>query len=249
MKKLFRRLLRAGVTVILRVRSHPLVLAEGQCVIIAPHQDDEAFGCAGLILARRNAGLPVSIIYVTDGAGSHPNHPRLSPADVAQIRRTEAVLAMRQLGVAETDLHFLDAADGTLAHLTQPAADGFARRLAAMLNSIQPSELFIPCRDDGSSEHIAAFSLMQHALKIAALNPRPREYPIWARWRPQQLMRTGLRSRRVWRVGFPQAVAIKRAVLAVYVSQTQPTPPWSDPVLPRGFLACFASNEEFFFEV
>ena len=249
MRNFFRRLIRAATTFVLRLRSHPLPLTtEGHSVIIAPHQDDEAFGCAGLILARRHAGLPVNIVYITDGAGSHPNHPRLGPAEIAQIRRAESIEAMQHLQVASTSLHFLDAADGTLAQLSQQAAEEQARRLATILTLIQPTELFIPCRDDGSSEHIAAFKLTQRALQFAELNPRLREYPIWARWRPQQLMRIGLRSRHVWRVTFPQAVSTKRAILAVYASQTEPTEPWPDPVLPLGFLDCFASTEEFFFE-
>jgi len=249
MKELLRHCLRLVATVLLRLRSKPLAApVECRCVIIAPHQDDEALGCAGLIVTRRAAGLPVHVVYVTDGAGSHPNHPRLQPRDIARLRRAEAIVAMQGLGVAESALYFFDAPDGTLTHLDPDAFENLAAGLAAQLASLQPTELFLPCRDDTSSEHTGAFSLTIRALRIAGLTPRIFEYPVWARWRPQALFRVGLRSRIVSRLFFPSSVTLKRATLSAYVSQSEPTPPWPEPVLPRGFIGCFDSAEEFFFE-
>ena len=249
MKELLRRGLRAAVTAALRRRSRPcLLVTDSRCLIIAPHQDDEALGCAGLILARRTAALPISIIYLTDGSGSHPGHPRLRPAALAHLRRTEATHAMQQLGVASGSLQFLDAPDGALAHLSPADFNNLAQRLAALIAPLSPTELFLPCRDDGSSEHTAAFKLTWRALQLASLKPRLLEYPIWARWSPLRLIRPGLASHRVWRMAFPANVACKRAALACYASQIQPTPPWPQPVLPAGFADCFESAEEFFFE-
>ncbi len=249
MKEALRRGLRAALTSVLRRRSRPCPLAPGsRCLIIAPHQDDEALGCAGLILARRTAGLPVSIIYLTDGAGSHPGHPRVNPAALAQLRRAEAIRAMQLLTVETASLQFLDAADGTLAHLGADAFEDLARRLAVLLTPLAPTELFLPCRDDGSSEHTAAFALTQRALQLTKVSPRLLEYPVWARWSPRRLVRPAFTSRRVWRLAFPASLALKRAALACYVSQTEPAPPWPEPVLPAGFAACFDSPEEFFFE-
>lgn len=249
MKELLRRFLRRAILSGLRLRSGPCPMtANSRCLVIAPHPDDETLGCAGLILTRRLAGLPVSIIYITDGAGSHPGHPQLSPVVLAQMRRTEAIHAMEALEVDAPSLQFLNAPDGTLAHLSATDFDALARRLAASITTLQPTELFLPCRDDGSSEHAAVFRLIQRALALASLSPSLFEYPVWARWSPQRLIRPGLTSRRVWRHSFPQAAAGKRAALGCYQSQTEPTPPWPRPVLPPGFVDCFATSEEFFFE-
>ncbi|MEO6995332.1 MAG: PIG-L family deacetylase [Lacunisphaera sp.] len=249
MKEFVRRILRSLVTVALRNHSQPYVTAAGaRCVVISPHQDDEAFGCAGLISVQRGAGNSVAVVYLTDGAGSHPGHPRLNPPDIAQIRHDEAITAMQRLDVAPSSLHFIDVPDGTLSHLSPPAADNLVRRVAELLGTLQPTELFVPCAEDTSSEHAAAFDLVQRALQVATQQPRVLEYPVWARWRPQQLQRLGRKSRHVWRLAFPQATALKSAVIDSYVSQTNPTPPWENPVLPRGFADCFKSGEEFFFE-
>ncbi len=249
MKELLRRALRGAILSVLRLRSGPYPMAaNSRCLIIAPHQDDEALGCAGLILTRRTAGLPVNIIYITDGSGSHPGHPHLSPANLAYLRRTEAIKAMQLLQVAPTSLQFLDAPDGTLAQLSPATFEEHARRLATLLAPLQPTELFLPCRDDGSSEHTAAFRLTLRALQLAGLAPRLFEYPVWARWSPRRLIRPGFTSRRVWRLSFPLIAARKREALACYLTQIKPTSPWTQPVLPPGFADCFANDEEFFFD-
>lgn len=249
MKELLRRCLRPLATAVVRFRSQPYAVpASGRCVVIAPHQDDEAFGCAGLILTHRAAEQPVDIVYLTDGAASHPDHPRLSHRAISHLRRNEAAQAMQHLRVPASALHFLDAPDGTLAQLDSTTLEELAARLAALLIALQPSQLFLPCRDDSSAEHTGGFQLTMRALQIGQLQPRIFEYPVWARWRPQQFLKLGLSNLSQWRLAFPQHVALKRAALSAYVSQIEPTPPWPDPVLPRGFVRCFASAEEFFFE-
>ena len=249
MKEFIRRLLHDAVNAGLRLRSRRYVPAQdSRCVVIAPHQDDETLGCAGLIQAHRSAHLPVTIIYITDGAGSHPEHPRLSPTAIAGLRRAEAVRAMQQLHVASESLHFLDAPDGKLAQLAPTEAENLAQRLGTILAAVQPTDLFLPCRDDGSSEHTAAFNLTQRALQVVSSRPRLLEYPVWAQWSPQRLIGPCLHCPRVWRLEFPTNVAFKRTALATYVSQTEPTPPWPRPVLPAGFSRLFETDEEFFFE-
>jgi len=249
MKELVRRSILTLASFALRRRSHPWQPApDSRCVVIAPHPDDEVFGCAGLILAYRTASLPVEIIYLTDGSGSHPNHPLLQPAAIAALRRREAADATALLQVSADALHFIDAADGSLASLTEEARRSCIRDLGRILASIRPTEVFLPCENDSSTEHNAAFHLVMESLREAGLSPRILEYPIWARWRPQHLFNLRKKSRHIWRQSLPESISIKKSAIATYASQVAPTPPWSSPVLPRGFPQCFTSPEEFFFE-
>jgi len=244
-----RRPLGALLALALRLRSRPLRPAAGApALVFAPHQDDEALGCGGLMILQHQAGQPVHVAYLTDGSASHPGHPRIAGAELVRLRREEAAAAAALLGVPAGRLHFLGARDGTLNRLEPAVAAALAAAIAGVLAAVRPAEVFLPCRRDGSSEHDAAFPLILAAVR--GVNPRPRllEYPIWARWSPQRLVRPLLGSRRVWRAFFPGQSALKQQALALYASQFQPLPPWDQPVCPPEFAACFSSDEEFFFE-
>lgn len=233
----------------LRVQSHAFPSHPGgNTVVIAPHPDDETFGCGGLIALRRRAGTRVRIIYLTDGSASHPKHPTLSPDALAGRRRDEAVSAAEFLGVPADALTFLNARDGTLAHLSSSNAAALTARLAEMLAAERPDEVFLPYRQDGSSEHEAAFPLVTQAFALASVNARRFEFPIWSWWSPRLLLRALGSGRRVWRLAFPLQATAKCSALGCYRSQTEPTAPWTAPVLPRGFASFFSAPVEYYFE-
>jgi LmbE family N-acetylglucosaminyl deacetylase len=217
-------------------------------LVFAPHPDDETLGCAGLIAGARRLKRPVSIAYLTDGSASHPGHPRVSPAQIAALRRAEALAATGLLGVAPERLHFLGARDGTLAHLDPAAKAALAAGLVQLLAALRPAEIFLPARRDGSSEHEAAFPIIVAAAAQAGLRPRVLEYPVWAWWNPRRLGRPLFASRRVWRVADPENGALKRRALAAYASQFEALAPWEQPALAPEFAAFFSAPEEFFFE-
>jgi LmbE family N-acetylglucosaminyl deacetylase len=245
-----RRLLHASMRVALAARSQPLAppAAGGATLVIAPHQDDEVLGCGGLIAGRRLGGCPVHIAYVTDGSGSHRDHPTLTPAALAEWRETEARRAMQILGVGESAGSFLKARDGSLAHLDAATAAELAEKIAAVIEKVRPEEIYLPLRHDGSSEHEASFALVERALALTGLRPRLFEFPVWSWWNPLLLVNPLFRTRRIWRTSFRGYEDIKRRALAAYVSQTEPTPPWSQRVLSKEFVSFFSSSEEFFFE-
>ncbi len=53
-------------------------------VVVAPHPDDETLGCGVLIAAKRRLGAEVAVVFLTDGAASHPQFgsDRLAPSGV-----------------------------------------------------------------------------------------------------------------------------------------------------------------------
>jgi len=217
-------------------------------LVFAPHQDDETLGCGGLLILKRLEGATVHIAYITDGSGSHPEHPTLRPDALAAQRQEEARQAMRILGVEQVGLRFLRIRDGTLAHLAPTATQELVGKIAAVLREVQPDEVFLPLRSDGSSEHDATFVFVQQAIERSGLRPRVFEFPVWAAWNPLRLLRPLCTRRRVWRANHRGYEALKRQALNAYVSQTQPVPPWEKPALSPEFLSFFSSNCEFFFE-
>ena len=249
-KKPCRRPLHNLITAAMRARSRPYSVAdEIRCLVVAPHEDDATLGCGGLMIGKRLEANPVDVLYVTDGSASHLGHPTLSPEELGKQRRSEALAALGALGVDRCRGHFLGARDGTLGRLEPGEFQTLVGRIADLLLQIRPDEIFLPCRHDGSSEHDAAFILIQSALRRTNGRARLLEYPIWASWAPQRLVRPLFTSRRIWRADFSGYEAIKRRALDLYRSQVAPTPPWDQPVLSAEFISYFQSSEEFFFEM
>ena len=89
---------------------------EDRILILAPHPDDESLGCAGLIQQAIGARAKVRIAYLTNGEHNQlafiVYEKRLTFRKgefihMGEVRRKEAIKAMKLLGLSETDLVFL----------------------------------------------------------------------------------------------------------------------------------------------
>jgi len=103
----------------------PLALSPADRVLVlAPHPDDETVGCGGVIQQCVAAGIPVRIVFFTNGDNNelsffvYRKRPVLefeSVRGMGLVRHDEAVAAAGLLGVAPTNLVFLGYPDsGTL---------------------------------------------------------------------------------------------------------------------------------------
>jgi LmbE family N-acetylglucosaminyl deacetylase len=100
----------------LRLDSEPAPTAATRLMVFAPHSDDEALGCAGLIQQTRTAGGAVRAVLLTNGDGfrmateRYIRDTRPRPDDYVQFathRQQESVTALASLGVPPEDVLFL----------------------------------------------------------------------------------------------------------------------------------------------
>jgi len=232
---------------LLRIGSRPLPTREDTTVVIAPHQDDESLGCGGIIARRRNEGLPVHVIFITDGSASHPDHERIKPAELAHLRRAEAMAAMKCLGVERNAVHFLDEPDGTLKDISQVRRRDLVGRLGTLLAQIQPAEIFLPCNPDGSGEHVATFAFVIDAVRARNLTPEIWQYPVWSWWNPGLMFRRWVKSPDCRRQPLEDYLQWKQHAIACYQSQVAPLPPDRYASLPPELVRVFHQDTEFFF--
>jgi N-acetylglucosamine malate deacetylase 1 len=248
-KQLVRRVISGISRWLLTCSSPRYAVEDGLTLIFAPHQDDETLGCGALIARKRYEGRPVHIVFITDGGGSHIDHPHLTVPAVIALRRREAAAAMTELGVESCAVHFLDEADGTLMHLTPERAASLRDRITVLLRDLQPAKIFLPCDPDGSSEHDSAHRLIMAAVHRSGLRPSVWQYAIWSWWNPLLQLRLVLYPGRRSHLPTEDFTASKQAAIACYTSQTKPTFPWKDAVLPPELLATLSSGSEYFFEL
>jgi LmbE family N-acetylglucosaminyl deacetylase len=143
----------------------------GRIVVLAPHMDDEVFGCGGTIALAADAGARVTFVYVTDGSKGYPGARLEGPlnreaadseATLVACRKEEARRAAAVLGVS--DLVFLDQPDAVLA-VTAAAVSALADTLARRA----PSAVFLPFLTDLHHDHWITNCLFIEAARRARL--------------------------------------------------------------------------------
>jgi LmbE family N-acetylglucosaminyl deacetylase len=144
-------------------------------LLFSPHPDDETLGCGGTVIRKLEQGATVHVAYLTDGALSHV--PLMSSDEVREMRHQEALDACAELGVIESNVHFIDLPDGHLAEHGQAAVD----RVSELLGRLRPEEVFVTHRDEAPADHRAANTFVRQAVEASGSATVVWEYPIW-RW-------------------------------------------------------------------
>lgn len=208
-------------------------------VIIAPHPDDEAIGCGGLIQALVERGALPHVIILTGGEGSHRGCCDITAEDLIAGRHGLTLKASETMGLPVANIHCLHYPDGGVA-LEHPETE----RLTALLKELKPDAVFVPHRGEGWNDHLQAAEITKHLLKGQKVSIY--EYCVWM-W-----------YYNVWCLDFKQARLLRMSrarhrcklqAIDEYVTPLAPCgKPWSG-VLPKPFLKAAEWNKELYFKV
>lgn len=221
-----------------------LQLLPGTIVIVAPHMDDEALACGGLI-----AKLPhkhrIHVIYATDGMRSPApiiqGRDKISP-DLGKTRMKESMEAMKLLGVPEQNLHFLCLPEAQL----KKHVDSLRNLLTGKIKQIAPSHIFVPFRYDRHPDHLAVNDVVMQSLQQGS---QLIEYFVYYRWRlmPKRDIRKYIRPEMLFRLEIADVAQKKRQALDCFASQTTIYYSWQTrPILTAALLAEECQNPEIF---
>jgi len=173
-------------------------------LILAPHPDDEAIGCAGIIQEAVSKGVDIKIVYLTNGDHNQVSfivyEKRLTLRKgefihMGEVRKNEAIKAMKLLGVGSSNLIFLGYPDfGTFtifrevwqerkpykSMLTRisrvPYKENFSfgapykgesilDDLEKILREYKPTKIFVSHPADANADHKALYLFLQIALR------------------------------------------------------------------------------------
>jgi len=128
-------------------------------LVIAPHPDDECFGCGGSLVIHADRGDPVKVIFLTDGSkadfsGKHRKE------DYVELREVEARRACEILGVS--DLEFWRNPDRGL----EPD-DRNIDRLSVLLENYRPDLIYVPSPFEFHPDHRRAAEIACRSLQKA----------------------------------------------------------------------------------
>jgi LmbE family N-acetylglucosaminyl deacetylase len=219
----------------------------GMVLIIAPHMDDEALACGGLI-----ALLPdkerIHIVYATDGMKSpapiFPGRDSISP-DLGKVRVHESIDAMTLLGVPEHNLHFLCLPEAMLSKNRQALQSA----LMAKIEQINPDQIVLPFRFDRHPDHLAVNHVVASGVQQGRIKARVIEYFVYYRWRlmPKRRIQKYIQPQYLYSLDIQPAAALKRKSLACFTSQTTIYYPWQTrPILTPSLLDEECQNPEYF---
>lgn len=255
MRRLWRRLAR-------RAENRTQEMSHGDCLILAPHPDDETLGCGGLIMRKREAGQRVHVAVATDGGATGAVSGMLGD-DMIKLREGETIAACALLGVSASHIRFLGFPDGALS----AQSVGLEAQIVALVQELSPSEIFVCALHDGHRDHVELARVVRQLHTADRLGGATLwEYPVWfwdfRSWRPEGLsnkagfvagLRNSSRSARHLKavaLDLDGVVQRKRKALACHRSQTgalEGELGWSG--LPASFLEFFFRDRELYFEI
>ena len=140
-------------------------------LVLAPHPDDEVFGCGGAIAQHVKSGHPVCVVVLTDGA---------LYAD-SDVRQRESVAAAQILGYGTPE--FWGLPDGGLSY-----SEELAQRLADRIAQCGADLVYAPSPWENHPDHKQTQLLAAEAVLRSAPNVRLAFYEVGAALRPNVLL-------------------------------------------------------------
>ena len=191
----------------------------GRITVVAPHPDDESLGCGGLLALAAKYQQACAVIFVSDGAASHPNSVRYPPNVIAKIRKREALTAIQTLGLNSTDAIFMNVPDGKVPSFKMPHYADVMTNLYHHLRRQLPDTIIVPWRRDPHCDHQATHELASDAALQLPYSPRILEYPIWARVDQSNGNAPKPKEMNAWRIDTTSVQHIKLRAISAHQSQ------------------------------
>ncbi|MEK7461012.1 MAG: PIG-L deacetylase family protein [Patescibacteria group bacterium] len=151
----------------------------GKVLVLAPHPDDDIFGCGGALAKHVDQGDEIQIIYLCDGrSGTKRATTEIVREELKKTRRTEAAAAAEILGIPADDLSFWGYRDGNLI-----ANKTTTKALTQMIADFMPRTIYLPHPSDNHPDHEATASVLAKTL-LAIGTDLPSEIWSYEVWQP-----------------------------------------------------------------
>jgi LmbE family N-acetylglucosaminyl deacetylase len=158
----------------------PAFTSRSRLLLFAPHPDDESLACSILLQRAVRAGAVVRVVYVTDGDDNPwPQRVlerkwRLNATDRrrwGRLRRTEALAALRVLGVNGSAARVLALPDQKLTAMLMCNCQSALERFAAIIADWGPTDLLVPSISDTHPDHSALAVMLRLVLSESFSEP------------------------------------------------------------------------------
>ena len=129
-------------------------------VIVAPHPDDEVFGCCGLMQRLIALGKRVELIIMTGGGKSHAGCCDIDENELIRQRRQLTIRAAKEYGLSQEHIHFLDYPDGGVRE-SDSQTDKLSNLLQKLVDGQDDVSVFYPHKNgEGWSDHVTTSNIV-----------------------------------------------------------------------------------------
>ena len=194
-------------------------VAPGPVLALVPHADDEVLGFGGLYRELMLSGVPVDVVLVTDGTGSHPNATGHDAKQRRDVREEEFRAAIEALGGEASRLRFWRKPDTRLPHLDTVEEKACVEAVRRELESGHYRTVLTPWRLDPHGDHRAITSWTLAALRTLDTPPHLLEYCVWLGQQGSVADFPTDDLSRLVKVNVTAHVPVKRAALQAHRSQ------------------------------
>lgn len=208
-------------------------------LILAPHPDDEVFGCSGLIQQQIISGREVYIIFMTRGEASHGNCCDIDKEVLKSERAKLTDNALSLLGVKQYNIFRLSYPDGSLIYCSEES-----KKLKSLINQINPDAIFVPHSGEGWNDHIETQNIAMELIKDK--NIELYAYCVWF-W-----------YYNVWKIDWKNAFTLKMTseqkklknkAIDIYIEANAPCGKPYSGVLPKVFVWANRWSKELYFKI
>lgn len=146
-------------------------------LILAPHPDDDVFGCGGTLKKLSQSGSKITVAYFCDGSGGvlegrdEQGEVKRIDKNLIEIRKAEAKKSAEDLGIDEQV--FFGYKDGKLA-LRPGSGQAASKALDSLIKRVNPDIIFTPSFLDNHPDHRATNEILINCSVCLATTP------IWA---------------------------------------------------------------------
>nr|MDO8083949.1 PIG-L deacetylase family protein [Candidatus Sigynarchaeum springense] len=136
-------------------------------IVFSPHQDDEAFSCAGAVAGHVKHGDAANIVFMTDGRLGFNDaiKGKYTEDQLAALRHGEALAAAKAMGVPASRVKFLGYRDQDLGNPGHH--DEAVAKIQSLLAETNPAIVYIAITNYGHVDHLATYFLVFEALQAA----------------------------------------------------------------------------------
>lgn len=149
-------------------------------LVLAPHPDDDVFGCGGTCKKISDTGGNITVAYFCDGAGGVPESQN-QDRNLIDVRKKEAKSSAEILGIGKSI--FFGYPDGKLA-----AGSAAILALTSLIKEVKPDIIFVPSFLDNHPDHRVTNEILINVLSQEKFDGEVWAYEVWTPIFPNRIV-------------------------------------------------------------